>query len=121
MKLDYTDPHHLRALRIAAGHFLCEVPENDLDLVRLIHTLDNLDDEDTLPDSYTPCEMVENHCPADVADLIVTLALDMLTFAEPARAALRHLSKVVTMSELAFHPANVVAQAVLNPSTPAQP
>ena len=77
-----TTQKQIRALRLAAGHFLSELPATDTELVDLIHALESTEEGEIPPSNYTPCEFIEYY-PADyVAELIQDLARDIVEFAE---------------------------------------
>lgn len=81
MKTDKNNRHR-QALRLAAGHFLCELPGTDKELLDLIHALESTEEGEILPSNYTPCEFIEYY-PADyVAELIQDLARDIVEFSE---------------------------------------
>ena len=82
MKPQIDNPRHIRALHLAAGHFLSELPETDRELLDLLHALESTGEGDVLPSNYTPCEFME-YQPADyVGELIQELARDIVEFAE---------------------------------------
>jgi hypothetical protein len=82
MKPQIDNPRHIRALHLAAGHFLSELPETDRELLDLLHALESTEEGDVIPSNYTPCEFMEGQ-PADyVAELIQELAMDIVEFAE---------------------------------------
>ena len=84
MTIDYGNKHHQKAMTLAAGHFLSEVPDTWEELHALLQALDEAQNEDypTLPDNYTPWEAVEDYRPEEVYDFIENLAMDFLIFGE---------------------------------------